>query len=398
MKQLGFLAQLDHPTEAIRQFTPSWFTVTMGTGIISQLLYNFPYPFQGLEQLAWAFWWLNILLFTLFSIMQLAQIVCFPREALLMLHDPTQSLFIGSIPMGFATIVNGIVFFCVPRYGSAAVDVAWVTFWIDTGLSLISGWLVPYYMFVHHRHKMETMTSVWFFPVVPGVVAALSAAIVGKVVDPRSAAQLVFTGYVLWGMTIPLAFFVITIFFLRLMLHSMPSKESMVSCLLPMGPFGASSGALISLGALAMEVFSEQTNSDPILVNFARSAAGFGLVAGLILWGFGVWWLLMTASLLGTHWGRLPFNMGWWAFIFPMGIYCAATDTLAKLTGLQFFQVMGAMLTVAIFVGWLYIMSMTAIKAWQGHLFRAYSPSQPMADLRSAHPAHSPATNGVNGV
>lgn len=48
---------------------------------------------------------------------------------------------------------------------------------------------VPYYMFVHHRHKMETMTSVWFFPVVPGVVAALSAAIVGKVVDPRSAAQ-----------------------------------------------------------------------------------------------------------------------------------------------------------------------------------------------------------------
>lgn len=61
--------------------------------------------------------------------------------------------------------------------------------------------------------------------------------------------------------------------------------------------------------------------------------------AGLILWGFGVWWLLMTASLLGTHWGRLPFNMGWWAFIFPMGIYCAATDTLAKLTGVQFFQV-----------------------------------------------------------
>lgn len=36
----------------------------------------------------------------------------------------------------------------------------------------------------------------------------------------------------------------------------------------------------MSLGALAMEVFSEQTNSNPILVNFARSAAGFGLVAG----------------------------------------------------------------------------------------------------------------------
>lgn len=83
-----------------------------------------------------------MVLFALFSAMQLAQIVCFPKEALQILHDPTQSLFIGAIPMGFATIVNGIVFFCVPRYGSAAVEAALVTFWIDTGLSLISGWLV----------------------------------------------------------------------------------------------------------------------------------------------------------------------------------------------------------------------------------------------------------------
>lgn len=86
--------------------------------------------------------WLNVVLFTLFTIMQLAQAVVFPKEALLMLHDPTQSLFVGAIPMGFATIVNGIVFFCVPRFGSPAVEAAWVTFWIDTGLSLVSGWLV----------------------------------------------------------------------------------------------------------------------------------------------------------------------------------------------------------------------------------------------------------------
>lgn len=52
--------------------------------------------------------------------------------------------------------------------------------------------------------------------------------------------QLLFTGYVMWGMTIPIAFFVIAIFFQRLMLHSLPAKESLVSCLLPMGPFGAS--------------------------------------------------------------------------------------------------------------------------------------------------------------
>lgn len=61
-------------------------------------------------------------------------------------------------------------------------------------------------------------------------------------------------------------------------------------------------------------------------------------------------------------------------------------------------QVMGALLTVAILVGWVYVMGMTLIKAWQGHLFRAYSPSQPMADLRGPRPAEPAVTNGVNGL
>jgi len=40
-------------------------------------------------------------------------------------------------------------------------------------------------------------------------------------------------------MSIPLALIVITLYFQRLMLHNIPPKESVVSCLLPMGPFGA---------------------------------------------------------------------------------------------------------------------------------------------------------------
>ncbi len=36
----------------------------------------------------------------------------------------------------------------------------------------------------------------------------------------------------------------------------------------------------MGLGVLAMEVFTEQSNSNPLLVNFAQSAAGLGLVAG----------------------------------------------------------------------------------------------------------------------
>ncbi|WP_304486019.1 hypothetical protein [Rahnella variigena] len=36
------LSELSSPKEAIRQFTPNWFAATMGTGILSLSLAQFP--------------------------------------------------------------------------------------------------------------------------------------------------------------------------------------------------------------------------------------------------------------------------------------------------------------------------------------------------------------------
>lgn len=51
----------------ILNFTPSWFTINMGTGIVSILLYLSPHSFRGLHQIALAFYILNILLFLIFA-------------------------------------------------------------------------------------------------------------------------------------------------------------------------------------------------------------------------------------------------------------------------------------------------------------------------------------------
>ena len=42
MKLLGFLSQLDHPIDSVRQFTPAWFTVTMVRSAESLLLIVLP--------------------------------------------------------------------------------------------------------------------------------------------------------------------------------------------------------------------------------------------------------------------------------------------------------------------------------------------------------------------
>ncbi|KAL0575723.1 hypothetical protein ABG067_009005, partial [Albugo candida] len=45
--------------EIIKHFTPSWFSVTMGTGILSILLINFPFQFYGLPTIALVMYLMN---------------------------------------------------------------------------------------------------------------------------------------------------------------------------------------------------------------------------------------------------------------------------------------------------------------------------------------------------
>jgi len=60
-----------HWEERILNFEPSWFTVCMGSGALSQIFVNFPYPVTGgsqwMRDVGYCFWILDIVLFVLFS-------------------------------------------------------------------------------------------------------------------------------------------------------------------------------------------------------------------------------------------------------------------------------------------------------------------------------------------
>jgi tellurite resistance protein TehA-like permease len=48
------------------------------------------------------------------------------------------------------------------------------------------------------------------------------------------------------------------------------------------------------------------------------AAASAGLA--MFLWGFATWWLLLALASAGTCLRKgIPFNLGWWGAIFPMG-------------------------------------------------------------------------------
>jgi tellurite resistance protein TehA-like permease len=108
-------------TNALRRrtlhFTPSWFSVNMGTGITSILLHNLPFQAAALRYIADTIFILNVLLFLLFLTLTLVRYAVWPRVFPIMLLDAQQSLFLGTLPMGLATIVNMVATVCVPAFG-----------------------------------------------------------------------------------------------------------------------------------------------------------------------------------------------------------------------------------------------------------------------------------------
>jgi tellurite resistance protein TehA-like permease len=89
----------------------------MGTGIVSILLHNLPYNGDWLYWISVIIFCLNIVLFVTFFLILVVRYTVYPEIWWAMIRNPAQSLFIGTFPMGLATIVNMIVFVCVPAWG-----------------------------------------------------------------------------------------------------------------------------------------------------------------------------------------------------------------------------------------------------------------------------------------
>ena len=357
--------QLDRPLEVIRQFTPNWFAVTMGTGVLALALAAFPWQLPGLHALAEGLWLLAVLLFGLFTGLYAARWLLFFDEAREIFAHATVSMSIGTIPMGLATLINGLLLFGLPRWGAAVLPLALGLWWLDVAMALACGVLIPYLMFTRQAHRIDQMTAVWLLPVVAAEVAAAS----GGLLVPHLAAGEHFTvlvaSYVLWAYSVTVALSLLVILLLRLALHRLPPASMAASSWLALGPIATGALGLLVLGSAAPAVFAAHG-----LAGIGEIARGLGLLGALLLWGLGLWWLAL-AVLVTQRQARegMPFNLGWWGFTFPLGVYALTTLRLGEALAAPFFTGLGAALVVLLALLWLLVASRTLAGAYRGGLF-----------------------------
>ena len=361
--------QLGQRHNIIRQFTPNWFTVSMGTGVVALIVSEFPMLKALTWQLGTGLWYFNILLFVLFSVLYSLRWAFYPHEAKQIFQHPSMSLFLGTIPMALATILNGFLKYGQPIYGDTAVQIAQTLWYADVVLALLVAWAVPFAMYRHQEHALQQMTAVWLLPIVACEVAASSGGLLlGHLAADTYAVAILLGSYVLWGVSVLPAFAILTILMLRLVLHKLPEKELAVSSWLALGPIGTAALALLVLGHQAPTLMASLG-----LAQLGQLFQQAGILASLILLGFGLWWLGI-AVLTTLHHAKqdLPFNLGWWGLTFPLGVYTLAILTLAQQLNLAFLYAVGYAFAAILMLLWSLVATKTAHGFYQGHLF--FSP------------------------
>ena len=246
-----------------------------------------------------------------------------------------------------------------------------------------------------HNQKIGTMTAAWLLPIVATIVASASGGLVAGVIPvthQQEALITVITSYVLWGTGLPLAMCVLVIYFLRLTTAHLPPKEVIVSTFLPLGPLGMGGYSLMTLGKVSQTLLKEtHTLPASTTVYVGDFLYLLGFFVALILWAWGLIWLFFAiASIYRTQ--RFPFNMGWWGFTFPLGVYATSTNTLAAELPSKFFKVLGTIFSLCVIVLWMVVALGTLQRAWTGEMF--FSPCLKELEAKEEAARRSLAANG----
>jgi tellurite resistance protein TehA-like permease len=355
----------------VRNFSPSWFSVTMGTGIVSLLLVSIPFKADWLYWLAVFFFGLNTVLFTCAFSISVFRYVVYPEIWTVMIADNVNSLFLGTIPMGFATLISAWCSLCIPYWGPWAVTFAWICWMIDSIVAVsVTISLTVLLISASYQQALDRITAAQLLPIAASIVAAGTGARVAEhLPNPEHALATVLVSYVMWGMSTPLAMTVLVMYYTRLALHKLPPREIVVSSFLPLGPLGMGGYSITYLGSVCRNIFpkTEFLSGIPIAgdIFFIQ-----GVFIALIMWAFGITWLCFAlASIYKSR--PFPFNMGWWGFTFPLGVMALSTMELGNVFPSLFFRVLGTIFAVAVISLWCVVAVGTARGAWDGRLFNA---------------------------
>ncbi|GAB4478431.1 MAG: tellurite-resistance/dicarboxylate transporter [Burkholderiaceae bacterium] len=313
-------------------FAPAWFAAVMGTGVLAVTLHYYARSAPWLDPLAWGLHALNIALAALLGVPWIVRWLRYPQAAIGTLKHPVQAHFYPTFSIALLVLALQCLAF------GAYTQVALALWLIGAVLTVVFSVVVLALAFQGEAVTLDHVTPAMFIPpvglvVIPVAGAPLAAALPAGWRDVLLAFNWAALGA---GSLLYVGLLALTMF--RYLLHRRVGAPLVPTAWINLGPLGVIPVSLLNL-----------TEAMPQL-----SAGGVAALVGLLLWGFGAWWLVMASVLTigALRRGELPFASSWWAFTFPLGAFVAASWRLGTQLALAPITGVGAAALVLLALLW----------------------------------------------
>ncbi len=315
--------------------SPAYFGLVMATGIVSVAADMHGWP--GAARLLFG---LNIGFYAMLWLLYILRLWRHPRAVLADFCDHARaSGFFTSIA---ATAVLGTQALLLGHSPTTAIAL---------GALAILLWLLltyPIYAVLTVRADKPPLArglnGGWLLAVVATQSLAVLGALLTDSFRPAWRAELDFFALSMWLWGSMLYIWMIALIFYRYLFFPLPPDD-----LTP--PYWINMGAM-AISALAGGVMIENAADSPLLQSMLPFIKGMTI----LYWATGSWWIPMLL-LLGAWrylFRRFPFSYSplYWGAVFPLGMYAACTDQIARAMDLPFLNPLSNVFLLVAFMAW----------------------------------------------
>jgi tellurite resistance protein TehA-like permease len=297
----------------VRDLPPNIFAIVMATGIVSLAANGAGYSF-----LAQMLFWLNVGFFAVLSALLVARVLSHRAELAADLQSHAKA-------PGFFTLVAGPCVLgnqCVLLFGASAAGLAlWIVgvlFWLALSYAMLPGLMEK-----AEKPKLEAgLNGAWLLTVVgTQAVSVLTCLLVPGLASGAPDAPL-FTALAFWLVGSMLYIWLISLIFHRILF-------------LPLSPADLAPPYWINMGAMAISTLAGvrlvgEADKMRLLTELLPFLKGMTL----LFWATATWWIPILLSLgVWRHvYQRVPltYEHGYWAVVFPLGMYTVCTQNLIR--------------------------------------------------------------------
>ena len=355
----------------------------MDTGIISLVLRNLPYDFNGRNILADLFYGANVVLWLSLFVLVLVQLLRRPIASLQPLSELDNLTCLPAISISLTTIYEMIALTSIPWSHSWQM-LAYVLFWINTFLAVFFAIIVLKATIEKGPDAVKDIEPTFLLTGIAALTNAAGGGLLANkaVLSVDQKVPMIVVSYFQIGFGLALALLFTCLVFIRLYQFGGPPNPKIPSVFVTIGPWGQASFAFFQLGQ-AVSATWPGYGSGRIYTEAVASAIGASsLLIGIILYGVGFLFFIFAVTSLvydlcisKERKNVLPWSLACWSFIFPIGVWTSGTEQLALLADSGPLRVWATVLVVILVLIWLVNITSMAILSLKGEV--SYSGALP---------------------